>query len=183
MGGAAPHAAVLPAPALTPEPPLPPTAPSHPGPIPPDCKKDTCKHVQTIKFDDYDPAPTDGNGTPLNSPYWQGLNFMGVLADTQTAGTGVVCECVGVERGVCGRRAGLGGPAAPRPSLGRDAAACSTPRSPLLAFPAARLHPPVSQCTRSTERGSGTTTSTPVAVLVGGYSASRRRYSVSLSPE
>lgn len=34
---------------------------------------------------------------------------------------------------------------------------------------------PVSQCTRCTERGSGTVISTPAAVLVAGYSASRRR--------
>jgi len=40
-------------------------------------------------------------------------------------------------------------------------------------------HPPVSQCTRCTERGSGTVISTPVAVLVAGYSARSRRYSVS----
>jgi hypothetical protein len=38
---------------------------------------------------------------------------------------------------------------------------------------------PVSQCTRCTVRGSGTTISTPVAVWVAGYSASRRRYRVS----
>ena len=42
-----------------------------------------------------------------------------------------------------------------------------------------RASAPVSQCTRCTERGSGTVTSTPVAVLVAGYSASRRRYRVS----
>ena len=45
--------------------------------------------------------------------------------------------------------------------------------------PAQPARSPVSQCTRCTVRGSGTTSSTPVAVLLAGYSASRRRYRVS----
>lgn len=103
-------------------------------------------------------APLPGSASSLLS--------LGASAQRKSlAGTSQTCRECSFAAGRPWRQA------APQQRIGTPAPCLPVPASPIFA--------PVSQCTRTTERGSGTVTSTPVAVLAAGYSASSRRYSVS----